>query len=83
MNFSEKAITEMTIMSNAVDEILDMLINAISENVPQDMEKVAPLESVIDHLKRHLKKSHIRRVREGKCSVDTGFIFTDYISMLA
>ena len=82
LNFSEKAITEMTIMSNAVDEILDMLINAISENVPQDMEKVAPLESVIDHLKRHLKKSHIRRVREGKCSVDTGFIFTDYISML-
>ena len=82
LRFSDKAVNDMTIMSNAVDEILDKLINAFSGAAPQDVESIAPLESVIDHLKRHLKKGHIRRVREGKCTVDTGFVFTDYITIL-
>ncbi|MDO5398173.1 MAG: Na/Pi cotransporter family protein [bacterium] len=82
MHFSEKAINEMTVMSDAVNEIMDKLIVAFSGAEPQEVECIAPLESVIDRLKRHLKKAHIRRIREGKCTVDTGFVFTDYITIL-
>lgn len=80
--FSEKAITEMTVMSNAVNEIFDKLINSFSGINNDDVKEIAPLESVIDSLKKYLKKRHIRRVREGKCTVDTGFVFTDYITIL-
>jgi phosphate:Na+ symporter len=82
MQFSEKAVNEVAVMSDAVNEIFDKLMNAFSGNNVEDVKSIAPLESVIDSLKKYLKKRHIRRVREGKCSVDNGFVFTDYITIL-
>ncbi len=82
VHFSDKARQEITIMVNAVSEIIDMTINAFSKNNVELANKVEPLEDVIDTLRNELKKRHIRRMQEGRCSVDQGFVFTDYITSL-
>ena len=38
---------------------------------------VEPLEEVIDDLNMELKTRHIRRLREGKCTIDLGFVHSD------
>lgn len=81
-SFSEKASTELKIMSDAVDETLDILIESLDENDVSRAALIEPLEEVVDSLKTELKNRHIRRIREGKCTVDMGFMFTDYISVL-
>ncbi|MBQ9598638.1 MAG: Na/Pi cotransporter family protein, partial [Clostridia bacterium] len=82
VHFSDKARQEITIMVNAVGEAIDLTISAFSDNDIQLANKVEPLEDVIDHLRNELKNRHIRRMQEGRCTVEQGFIFTDYITAL-
>ena len=81
-SFSDKAKTEIKIMTDAVDETLDTIISSIANNDIKKAVIVEPLEEVIDTLKTELKNRHIRRIQEGKCTVEMGFMFTDYISAL-
>ena len=39
--------------------------------------KVEPLEEVIDDLSDEMKKRHIDRLREGRCTIELGFILSD------
>ena len=39
--------------------------------------KVEPLEEVIDDLGDEMKKRHIDRLREGRCTIELGFILSD------
>lgn len=82
VHFSEKTRQEITIMVNAVGEIIDLTISAFSGNDITLANKVEPLEDVIDILRNDLKTRHIKRMQEGRCSVTQGFIFTDYITAL-
>lgn len=82
VHFSQKGRQEITIMVNAVGEAMDLTINAFSNNDVKIAYKVEPLEDVIDNIRNDLKNRHIRRMQEGRCSVEQGFIFTDYITAL-
>ena len=41
---------------------------------------IEPLEQVIDNLKTLLRNNHIARLKEGSCTVETGFIWSDLIT---
>ena len=82
VHFSDKARQEITIMVNAVGEIIDLTISAFSKDDVKLANKVEPLEDVIDRLRNDLKNRHIKRMQEGRCSVNQGFVFTDYITAL-
>ncbi len=82
VHFSDKARQEITIMVNAVGEIIDLTISAFSENNVKLANKVEPLEDIIDRLRNDLKNRHIKRMQQGRCTVDQGFVFTDYITAL-
>ncbi len=82
VHFSDKARQEITIMVSAVGEIIDLTINAFSNDDVKLANRVEPLEDVIDRLRTDLKNRHIRRMQEGRCSVNQGFVFTDYITSL-
>ena len=46
----------------------------------EDMEEavlVEPLEEVVDDLRDELKKRHVNRLREGKCTIELGFVLSD------
>lgn len=82
IEFSEKAQCEIDIVTNAIFEIMDLTITAFSENDLDAVDRIEPLEAVIDKLKKELKNRHIHRLQDGKCSVEAGFVFSDYISSL-
>ena len=79
VQFSSMAIEEITVMENALGEILSLATKAFCQENIKMAESVEPLEEVIDSLKAELKKRHVKRLREGKCTVELGFVWTDFI----
>lgn len=79
VEFSSIATEEITVMETAVREILTLAIEAFCQENIKMAESVEPLEEVIDSLKAELKKRHVKRLREGKCTVELGFVWTDFI----
>lgn len=47
-----------------------------------EADKVEPLEELIDTLAVELKARHIRRLREGKCTIELGFAHSDILNNL-
>jgi len=80
--FSEKAIQELTILTNAVCEILDTTIQALTENDNELAKTIEPLEEVIDDMVRLLKDRHTKRLKNGSCSVTSGLVFMDAMTHL-
>ena len=73
---------ELGVMINAVNEILDLALEAFDNN---DMDKaflVEPLEQVVDNLKALLKKQHISRLRKNECTIELGFVLSDLLTNL-
>lgn len=80
ITFSERATSDIKIITNAVTEILDITVAAL---ISEDFDKashVEPLEQVIDRLKRVIKNGHISRLRQGDCTIELGFILSDILT---
>lgn len=82
MQFSPKAETELDILSSAVREAVDISFDAFKNNNKNEADKVEPLEELIDTLAVELKARHIRRLREGKCTIELGFAHSDILNNL-
>lgn len=82
MQFSPKAETELDILSSAVREAVDISFDAFRSNNKNEADKVEPLEELIDTLAVELKARHIRRLREGKCTIELGFAHSDILNNL-
>ena len=80
LQFSEKAQEELKIFTNAVIEILNITTDAFAKNDLQLAYEVEPLEQVIDSLKVELKNRHVRRLQEGKCTIELGFVLSDILN---
>lgn len=78
--FSEDARHEISVVTDALKEIVS---NAIDSFISDDMvlaSKVEPLEQVIDKLRDSLKARHIERLQKGECTVQLGFVFSDLLT---
>ncbi len=80
LKFSEKATEELRIFTNALLEIVDITTDAFVDNDIRQAMEVEPLEQVIDGLKAELKKRHIRRLQEGTCTIELGFVHADILT---
>ncbi|WP_458862125.1 Na/Pi cotransporter family protein [Acidaminobacterium chupaoyuni] len=77
--FSQEALSELRVMSDAVDEIMDLTIRAYETCDTALSRQIDPLEDVIDSMKEALKSRHIMRLQSGMCTVSTGIPFLDII----
>lgn len=75
--FSDKAKLELQIFGEAVRRIIDEAIDSFINDDRDMAQLVEPLEEVIDVLNAELKERHIRRLREGKCTIELGFVLSD------
>lgn len=82
LEFSEKAEEELKIFCNAVKDIVDRAYSVFEDEDVKKAQMVEPLEAVIDDLNQELKKRHIRRLRNGKCTIELGFILSDITTSL-
>lgn len=77
LRFSDKAIEELTVFRNAVDDIMSTTVEVFTEHDLEKAKKVEPLEEAIDYINGEIKKRHIKRLRKGKCTIELGFILSD------
>lgn len=75
--FSPKAEEELKVFSRAVQDIVEKAYAVFRDQDEKRAQKVEPLEAVVDELNQEVKKRHIRRLREGKCTIELGFILSD------
>ncbi|MBR7090095.1 MAG: Na/Pi cotransporter family protein [Lachnospiraceae bacterium] len=80
ISFSEEAYHEISVITAAVREILDITMKAFSGEDIQLAMRVEPLEEVIDDISDEMKLNHIERLQQGRCSISQGFIFNDLIT---
>lgn len=78
--FSDDAMKEIDVLMSAVKEILDLSITSFTTGDLVMAKDVEPLEDVIDQLRVDLKSRHIERLRDGKCTVELGFILSDLLT---
>ena len=80
IEFSPAAKEEIAMLCAATNEILTLTETAYINNDIATAYDVEPLEQVIDNLKTLLRNNHIVRLREGTCTVETGFVWSDLIT---
>ena len=79
-SFSEHAKKELELLQAALERILSLTNDAFENNDTRKAAQVEPLEEVIDILVERLRDQHIRRLKDGICSIDTGVVFLDVLN---
>lgn len=82
MNFSPDAMEELNVLKSAVEEIITLTMGAYEGKDLSAAARVEPLEQVIDELKEFLRKNHILRLQQEKCSIEAGFVWSDLLTNL-
>lgn len=80
VKFSDEARAGLEVMVAALIEIINNATLAFIHNDVKLAAKVEPLEQVIDRLRDKLKEAHVRRLTNGECTIELGFIFSDLIT---
>lgn len=79
LKFSEKAKTELSVFGQAVQDIVNLSFKVFKDNDDILATAVEPLEEAIDTLNYEIKNRHVRRLREGKCTIELGFVLSDVL----
>lgn len=79
---SDEAVDDLKTIVNAVEEIYYMSFDVYKSDSIELATKVEPLDAVIKKGVRRAKNNHIQRLKEGLCSVDTGFLYSDLLTDL-
>ena len=77
---TEDARKELDVLCGALKEILEVTLDAFIRSDLDAAASVEPLEQVIDHLKTILRNRHIARLKENRCSVEAGFVWSDLLT---
>ena len=80
ISFSEQGQTELTVLENAVMEIIGTAINAFLEKDREKALDVDALEEVVDRLCDEIKSRHISRISRRECTIEHGFVFNDLLT---
>lgn len=79
LEFTDDAKSELKVLSEAVKEILYLATKAYTGNNIDAAICVEPLEQVIDQIVLTMKARHMERLKEGRCSIEMGFILQDVL----
>lgn len=82
LEFSGDAKAELSVMINAVSEIVDLAYDSYANGNLDSAIQVEPLEQVVDSLKDSIKRRHIARLQKGECTIELGFVLTDLLTNL-
>ena len=79
-SFSDHAKEQLKLLTGAMERILDLTNDAFENDDLTLARQVEPLEEVIDIMVEKLRDQHIKRLKEGICSIDTGVVFLDVLN---
>ena len=78
--FSDQAKTELQVLERAVSDVVNRTVDAYRSFDLKLALKVEPQEQVVDALVREVKSRHVRRLRDGLCTVEYGFVLEDLLT---
>ena len=80
IEFSNQAKGELAVLEQAVLDIVDRTVAAYGSFDLEQAIKLEPQEQVVDALVREVKSRHVRRLRDGLCTVEYGFVLDDLLT---
>ena len=80
IEFSNQAKGELAVLEQAVLDILDRTVAAYGSFDRELAARIEPQEQVVDALVREVKSRHVRRLRDGLCTVEYGFVLEDLLT---
>ena len=80
IRFSKQAVEELAVLEKAVMAVIDSTVTAFQTQDLYEAMKVEPQEQVVDSLVKEVKSRHVRRLRDGLCSVEYGFVLEDLLT---
>ena len=80
LSFSPEAQREVSVLTGAIEEILNLTEQAFMNNDLVVASQVEPLEQVVDKLISKIKDHHIARLQRGECTIEMGFILNDLLN---
>ncbi|MBQ4549574.1 MAG: Na/Pi cotransporter family protein [Oscillospiraceae bacterium] len=80
IEFSDQAKGELAVLEQAVLDIVDRTVAAYGSFDLGNAVKIEPQEQVVDALVREVKSRHVRRLRDGLCTVEYGFVLDDLLT---
>lgn len=81
-SFTEDAVRELEVLTDATKEIIEITFNALDKGDIDAASKIQPLEQVIDIIKEKLRTHHIKRMQQGLCTIEAGFVWSDLLTDL-
>ena len=79
IEFSKEGRDEMLTMYEKVMEIYEKAVEIFVNEDKSKFDEVDRLEDVIDQMKIDCQEVHVKRMAGGKCSIESGLVFTDLV----
>ena len=77
--FSDTAKEELRVLQELLNEIMDYAYQGFTAVDAEAARRIEPVEEVVDDIVATLRANHLRRLREGQCTVYAGLIFLDIL----
>ena len=81
-SFSDMAKKELNLICAAVNEILNITVDAFGKGDNEAAKAIEPLEETIDDMVMILKDRHTKRLKNGTCSIGSGLVFMEALTYL-
>lgn len=78
--FSGKAQEELAVFSDAVMRMADVSCKVFREENTELIYEVEALRAVVAELGEAVRKRHVKRLREGECTIELGFLLSDIVT---
>lgn len=79
--FSPNADKELKIMYNIVEDTIIRTIDTLNNKNADSVIEIEALKQLAEKYKEEYKMSHIKRLKEGSCSVEVGLTFIEIITV--
>ena len=80
IQFSQQAMEELAVLEAAVMDVIRGTVDSFQKQDLHQAMKVEPQEQVVDALVKEVKSRHVRRLRDGLCTVEYGFVLEDLLT---
>ena len=82
VHFSDDALQELSVLNNAIREIIQLAERSFRHSDVALAEQVEPLEETIDRICDILHNRHLQRLQSGRCAIESGVIFLEVLTNL-
>lgn len=82
LKFSEYAQKEIDAYATQVQKIMDATLSCFKNNDTVLAESIFPMEEAAEKQNADARKNHIKRLREGSCTIELGFVQSDLLTSM-